>query len=261
MNKIINLLPTTTLFKGKYYALLMAFYCSITMFSTVNAQELHSKFNLSNNHLWRGIEVTTGLVYTGNLELQGQNFYGGFWIGGNSTGSYKELDHYIGYKSDKNRIKIELWDIYNYSPNASYNNKEYFNYSGRETGRFFDFRTFYTLSEKFPLQISWNFVLFGRDRNQNNSGNKYSYFASLEYPFYAKNELEIKGRIGYADALRSYGEKNNFFAKDNGINEVSLIVSKKYTIGNFTVPLGFWLMLNPVDNNAYFQASVQLFSF
>ena len=233
----------------------------LMIFPFVNGQEFHSKFNLSNNHLWRGMEVTSGLVYTGHLQLEGENFYGGFWVGGNTSGSYKEFDHYIGYKTKNDRIKIELWDIYNFSPDATYNNKEYFNYSAATTGRFWDFRTYYTISEKFPLQVSWNFVMFGRDRNIENSGNKYSYFASLEYPLIRKDDLEVKGRVGYADAINSYNEKANFFSSNNGINEVSLIISKKYAIGNFSIPLGFWAMWNPVDNKAYIQLSLQLFSF
>ncbi|MFP3693411.1 hypothetical protein SB784_35650, partial [Burkholderia sp. SIMBA_048] len=87
----------------------------------------------------------------------------------------------------------ELWDIYNFSPNANYNNKEFFNYNARETGRFWDLRSFYTISEKVPLTLSWNTVVFGRDRDQDNTQNKYSSFVSAEYPVYKKEDLEVRG--------------------------------------------------------------------
>ncbi|WP_288435086.1 hypothetical protein [uncultured Chryseobacterium sp.] len=225
----------------------------------LGAQELHSALQLRNSHLWRGIEVSAGLIYTGDLHLDYKNFYAGFWAGGNVDGSYKEFNNYIGYKNK--HLTLELWDIYNFSPGATYNNKEFFNYSARETGRFWDFRSYYTISDQFPLVLSWNTVVFGRDRNRENTQNKYSSFVSGEYPVYKIDHLEVRGRIGYAFALNSDDEKNNFFAKDSGFNEISLIVSKSFTIEGYKIPVGIWGMWNPVNNNAFLQFSVQVYSF
>ncbi len=225
----------------------------------VGAQELHSALQLRNSHLWRGIEVSAGLIYTGDLHLDYRNFYAGFWAGGNVDGSYKEFNNYVGYKNK--HLTLELWDIYNFSPGAAYNNKEFFNYSARETGRFWDFRSYYTISDQFPLVLSWNTVVFGRDRNSENTGNKYSSFVSGEYPVYKKDHLEVRGRVGYAFALDRYGEKSNFFAKDSGFTEISLIVEKSFTIEGYTIPVGIWGMWNPVNNNAFLQFSVQVYSF
>lgn len=236
-------------------------YLFASIAGSLQAQSFHAALQLRNSHLWRGLEVATGLVYTGNLELSGENFYGGSWAGGDATGDYKEFNHYVGYRSVKNRLRVELWDIYNFSPGATYNNSEYFNYKASETGRFWDFRSFYTISEAIPLELSWNAVVFGRDRNQDNSGNKYSYFASVEYPFLRRADLNVNGRIGYADALRSMGERNNFFASRNGLSEISLIITKQLSVASWQVPVGFWLMWNTVDQNAFLQFSVQLFSF
>jgi hypothetical protein len=226
----------------------------------LNAQEIHSALQLRNSHLWRGIEVSAGLIYTGDVHLDYKNFYAGFWAGGHVDGSYKEFNNYVGYKNK--HLTLELWDIYNFSPGASYNNKEFFNYSARETGRFWDLRSYYTISEKFPLVLSWNTVVFGRDRNGDNTENKYSSFVSGEYPVYHKENLEVRGRVGYGFALNnSNGEKNNFFAKEAGFNEVSLMISKSFTIGGYKIPIGIWGMWNPVNNNAFLQFSVQAYSF
>lgn len=228
--------------------------------SSLYSQEIHSALQLRNSHLWRGLEVSSGLIYTGDVHLDGKNFYGGFWAGGNADGSYKEFNNYVGYKNQ--HLTLELWDIYNFSPNATYNNKEFFNYNARETGRFWDFRSFYTISEKVPLTLSWNTVIFGRDRDQNNTQNKYSSFVSAEYLVYKKEDLEIRGRIGYGFALNNPdGQKNNFFAKEAGFNEISLIISKSLTIAAYKIPVGIWGMWNPVGNNAYLQFSVQAYSF
>lgn len=222
-------------------------------------QEIHSALQLRNSHLWRGLEVSSGLIYTGDVHIDGKNFYGGFWAGGNTDGSYKEFNNYAGYKNK--HLTLELWDIYNFSPAATYNNKEFFNYNASETGRFWDFRSYYLISEKLPLTLSWNTVIFGRDRNKDNTENKYSSFVSAEYPVYKKENLEVRGRVGYAFALNNAGEKNNFFAKEAGFNEISLIISKNFTVAGYKLPIGIWGMWNPVGNNAYLQFSVQAYSF
>ncbi|MDQ1806209.1 hypothetical protein RAH57_19650 [Chryseobacterium sp. CKR4-1] len=228
--------------------------------SWVYGQKLHSALQLRNSHLWRGQEVSSGFIYTGDVHLDGKNFYGGFWAGGNADGSYKEFDNYIGYKNK--HLMVELWDIYNFSPGATYNNKEFFNYNASETGRFWDFRSYYTISEKLPLVLSWNTVVFGRDRDRDNTHNKYSSFVSTEYPFYTKENLAVRGRIGYAFALHNpKGEKGNFFAQEAGFNEISLIITKTFSIAGYQLPVGIWGMFNPVGNNAYLQFSVHAYSF
>lgn len=238
---------------------ILLFVAFITFSNISYSQDFHSSLQARNSHLWRGIEVASGLVFTGDLHLDGKYFYGGFWGGGSGDGVYKEFNNYAGFK--KGRFNVELWDIYNFSPAATYNNTEFFNYNGNETGRFLDFRSNYTISENFPLTLSWNAVLFGRDRNVQNTENKYSYFASAEYLLYEKETLKVKGRIGYSSALNSAGEKSNFFAQKSGLNEVSLIVSKEIPIMGFELPIGIWAMWNPVDNHGYLQFSAEVYSF
>ncbi|MFB3389863.1 hypothetical protein [Flavobacterium sp. LAR06] len=245
--------------KNKKFRRLFLVFTLITFLNITYSQDLHSSLQVRNSHLWRGIEVTSGFVFTGDLHLDGKHFYGGFWGGGNAEGSYKEFNNYVGFK--KGRFNVELWDIYNFSPGATYNNEEYFNYNASETGRFLDFRSNFTISEKFPLTLSWNVILFGRDRNMANTENKYSYFTSTQYCFYKKENLQVDGRIGYAAAVNKAGEQNNFFAGNSGINEVSLLLSNVVTVMGYKLPIGIWAMWNPVDNNAYLQFSAQAYSF
>lgn len=245
--------------KFKRKKVIFYFLLFFSILSNMYAQNIHSNFQLRNSHLWRGIEVSTGIVGTGDLYLDWKNMYIGCWGGSNSEGTYKEFNHFIGYKTSG--LTVELWDIYNFSPNATYNNKQYFNYSAGQTGRFWDFRSSYKISEKVPLILSWNSVVFGRDRNEENTQNKYSYFTSAEYLVYRKDSLEISLRVGYSDALINTNEKGNFFAHNKGFNEVSLIVTKQIPFINYKIPVGIWAMWNPVDNNAFLQFSAQVYSF
>jgi len=234
--------------------------CFLILPGLLYSQAIHSSLQLRNNHLWRGIEVATGLVYTGDIQVAYKNVYGGFWAGGNTSGSYKEFNNFVGYKNK--RLQVELWDIYNFSPDATYNNTEFFNYKAHETGRFLDFRSYYTLSDKLPLTLSWNTVLFGRDRDQANTQNKYSSFVSADYPILKKEGITIQGRIGYSFALRQTdSERRNFFSRKAGINEISLMLGRDLKIADYKIPLGLWGMWNPIDDRAALQFSFQVYSF
>ncbi|WP_228443109.1 hypothetical protein [Chryseobacterium nematophagum] len=248
----------TIMFTSKI-SIILSILAGTTLFFT---QQLHSALQLRNSNLWRGVEISSGLIYTGYVSLSNENFYGGFWAGGNTDGSYKEFDNYLGYKNK--HVLIELWDVYNFSPNADYNNKEFFNYNARETGRLWDLRAFYTISSKIPLILGWSTVVFGRDRNKENTSNKYSSFVSAEYPLYKNEEedLQVNGRVGYGFALNNTnGEKSHLLAKKAGFNEISLVISKKISLWDYKLPIGIWGMWNPVGNNAYLQFSVQIYSF
>ena len=139
-----------------------------------NAQaQLHLKANVQNNHLWRGMEVSDGIVLLTDLSYTMVNDHVtvGLWGGCNSEGSYKEFNHYLNLKAGG--WGFALWDTYNFSPGATYNNKEYWNYSAHTTGRFLDATLSYRFQdEKFPLLLSWSTVVFGRDRNSDNTEQK-----------------------------------------------------------------------------------------
>lgn len=96
-----------------------------------------------------GIVLLTDLSYT----MANDHVTVGLWGGCNSEGSYKEFNHYLNLKAGG--WGFALWDTYNFSPGASYNNKEYWNYSAHTTGRFLDATLSYQFQdEKFPLLLS-----------------------------------------------------------------------------------------------------------
>ena len=61
--------------------------------------QIHLDAQLSNNHLWRGIEVADGMVVTSDLSytfLKG-HVHIGFWGGTNTTGQYKEFNNHLSF--------------------------------------------------------------------------------------------------------------------------------------------------------------------
>lgn len=184
-----------------------------------NAQaQLHLKANVQNNHLWRGMEVSDGIVLLTDLSYTMVNDHVtvGLWGGCNSEGSYKEFNHYLNLKAGG--WGLALWDTYNFSPGATYNNKEYWNYSAHTTGRFLDATLSYRFQkEKFPLLLNWSTVVFGRDRNSDNTEQKYSTFVYAEYPVYQKDGWKVDAGVGGAFALNRAGEDAHFFGTTAGI--------------------------------------------
>ena len=72
---------------------------------------------------------------------------------------------------------MALWDTYNFSTGATYNNKEFFLITKLTVpDAFLDAILNYYVGKDFLFLISWSTIVFGRDRNKENTANKYSTF-------------------------------------------------------------------------------------
>lgn len=222
--------------------------------------QIHLKADIQNMHLWRGVQVADGVVLTSDLSITDskEHFRFGLWGGTNTKGSYKEFNHYASYTNGG--FKLAFWDTYNFSDGASYNNKEYFNYKARSTGRFLDSNVSYRFGKKFPLLLYWSTILFGRDRDELNEANKYSSYCYVEYPVYLKNEWRVDMGVGGAFALNRKGSSSNFYGRETGIVNACLKVSRDLSVFNYKLPVSVYCMWNPMENRANMQLSVTLLS-
>lgn len=240
----------------RHFIILLLLFCSLHTYG-----QLHFNANLQTNHLWRGIEVADGLVITSDLNYTFLNglVNVGFWGGTNSIGSYKEFNNHLSF--NYGRFSLAFWDAYNFSPGASYNNREFFNYKANSTGRFLDAIASYRFNESFPLFLSWSTIVFGRDRNETNTSNKYSTFCYAEYPLFKQNKWCVESGIGGVFALNGSGSKSNFYGDTYGIVHVALKVTYDFKVGSYCMPLYFCGVWNPQSARAFMQVGVQLFSF
>lgn len=218
--------------------------------------------NVANNHLWRGIEVSDGIVMTSTVAVHDakRKIRIGLWGGSNVTGDYKEFNYFaeLVHKG----WKLALWDTYNFSPDAAYNNREFFNYSARSTGRFLDATLSYRFSRSIPLALSWSTILFGRDRNTANTSNKYSTFVYVSCPLYKSEQWLLDVGCGGTFALNRAGDSATFYSKHPGIIHVQLGVRRDVQVTpDYTLPLHATILWNPECNCAFFQIGAQLFSF
>lgn len=224
--------------------------------------QIHLKANLQNNHLWRGMEVSDGVVLLTDLSytMANEHVTVGLWGGCNSEGTYKEFNHYLNLKAGE--WSFALWDTYNFSPGANYNNHQYWNYSAHSTGRFLDATLAYQFDrQKFPLSVSWSTLVFGRDRSTDNKNQKYSTFVYAEYPVYKNDEWKVDAGIGGAFALNKAGEDAHFFGNTAGVVHVQLQASHDLKLGQYTIPVYAKCMWNPQSNQSYFQLGAEIIHF
>lgn len=78
---------------------------------------------LKNMHLWRGLEVTADAMAMADLYYvnPAATLRAGLCGGAAFSGDYKEFDYFVSYS--ERGFLVEVWDIYNFSPGAAYNNR------------------------------------------------------------------------------------------------------------------------------------------
>lgn len=223
--------------------------------------------HLKNMHLWRGYQVSSEVTSTAEIYFKTKNdiLRVGLWNGMGVNGGFKELDYYVHFK--KSGFEVVFWDVYNFSPEATYNNKQAFNYIAKETGHYFDLRLSYRLQKKIPLKIFWSTIFFGRDRDGLNEKNRYSSYLELEYPVFSRYGYSLDVGVGGAFALvngrNKEGKKTdaNFYTDHTNVVDIHLRLSKTFKIGNYNLPVAFMPMWNPPNDNMNMEVSLELLSF
>lgn len=250
---------------------LIAVYAAVTLNSYAQTIEINmpvsGSFQLKNAHLWRGQEVSDEVTLATDINISDKNniFKFGIWGGMGVNGNFKEIDYYASIS--KSGFVLAVWDIYNFSPGATYNNRQVFNYKPRETGHFIDVSLAYQFQRTIPLKLYWATVVLGRDRGALNERNRYSSYAEISYPIKLKKGIKLELGVAGAFALRKgkdlMGEtsKAHFYGNTPGIVNVSLILSKDLNISGYKLPVSVMTMWNPEKNYANMQVAFNLISF
>lgn len=251
---------------NKIFRSLACLSAMLTLSLSANAQaKLHVVSGLETTHIWRGLEVSKGLTFDNEIAISDKNnhFRFGLWGGMQINGNYKEFDYYVQYSN--NGFTASVWDIYNFSDGIYNNDNCYkiFNYDCHDTGHFIDAGISYDFSAiapKFPLTLSWNTVIAGRDRGVTNDHNLYSTYVQAAYKVYEDDNFIITPSVGCNFALNPEKDiKGTFYGDRNfGVNDVRINATYKLKIANHPFPVTTTAMWNPEANKGYFCVSVNL---
>lgn len=262
--------------KNLKYIVALILIAALSLPLCMNAQEkkdvpIGVGLQLKNMHLWRGLQVADEFTAAADVYLtdKNQKFKVGLWGGAGLSGNFKEFDYYASF--NHNGFSIAVWDIYNFSKGADYNNTEVFNYNARETGHFVDVTIGYTFQGNFPLSLSWSTIVFGRDRalflgnmhEKYNKKNLYSTYVAASYKVLRDKFIDLELGIAGAFALDPIkGTSQNFYGKSAGIVNVNFVASKAIKItDSYSIPISVMGMWNPANSNANIQVALDLLTF
>tara|TARA_Y100000815_G_scaffold68850_1_gene57858 strand:- start:1299 stop:2096 length:798 start_codon:yes stop_codon:yes gene_type:complete len=222
--------------------------------------------DLKTNHLWRGLVITDkpmAAVFSKlNLNEKGSfttGFWGGMAFSNDSDGtSYKEINYYIQYAD--NGFSIALWDLFN---TRSVENPDIWDYDKNTSTHLLDLRTSYTFSEKFPLRLEADVLLFGSGDSQlNDDGDReqrYSTYVEASYPIIRESKVNLNAFAGAAFSLNGdthlYGDGEQNFDFVN----VGLTATKTLKFSDLSIPVAATTMWNPSQRIARIQLAVSLF--
>lgn len=236
----------------------LSIFASLFVLTTLNAQPndrnpFELGFQFQSSKTWRGLNISDEPFIQSKLSITNKQKTLALGVRGSNSfnGDYKQFDYFASYKLGK--FNFSVWDIYNYSAYLK-PDPDIFDYSPETTRHFIDATIAYQVSNKFPLNISWSTIVFGRDRDVlpedalaksdkdpvRNGKNRYSTYVQLAYPFKYDGFI-IKPYIGGVFALNS---KNTFYSDNAGIATIGFNTYSKMKIGNLNLPIS----VNPYWN-------------
>ncbi len=230
--------------------------------------QVHFNAGLETSHLWRGLEVSSGVDVTSQFSFsdKSNHFNVGFWGGMQvNKDQYKEFDYFVSYSAGG--FTVALWDIWNFT-NAEGDAAKIFNYNCRTTGHFFDLSLAYNFG-KVPLTLSWATIIGGSDRGTTKGEYKdtqrYSTFVQASYKVYEDENFvvtpSVAGNFAFKPTINEEGKKREtFYGDEGGINDVRLNVTYKLKVGNHEMPITGTAMWNPQANKGFYGVSVNLLS-
>ena len=205
-------------------------------------------------YIWRGV-WEAGPCFQSTLVLSSVLFPATAWgsVDFAST-SYKEMDLTLAYALGP--VTVSLADLYWEGSAADRNTigRRYFHF-GADSPHRVELGVSWCISQKVPLTLAWNTVLFGA-ADVNSKGNRaYATYVELSYPFAVKG-VDMKAGIGIVpwNAYGTYGIDRDFY-----VQNVFLNAGKSWTVaGSLQLGLFTSLSWNPALEDVNFVGGISL---
>ena len=202
--------------------------------------------DIVSSYIWRGTVASlnpniqpTFAVDAGGLEV-------GVWGSTDFLASYKEVDPYVTYTISTFKIGITDYDW-------TFRNPSYFDYKNATTDHIIEGSLSYLGTDKLPLSISLNTMVYGADKkwdkNTGTFSTKQNFSTYVEFGWAFKDLsvfLGVTPGNGYYGA--GYGRIDGFAVCNLGVTSTRNI---KIT-NDFSLPLKGTIYINPQAENIHF---------
>lgn len=223
-------------------------------------------FAIKTMNVFRGLVPSKTPVFSTQAAVKYGDFILGFYGGATTNSGYQETDLVLIYYKPKFNIRLDWY--YNFTegitniPTAS----GFFDFNPETTRGLLDFMVSYKFTEHLSL-LSSTFI-FGRDRPSlpeddandillRRGDQRYTQFFSLSYATKIR-DFKIEGHIGYSFSWNNFNGPS-FYASKAGFNDIGVSLKRNlFDTDKITIPLKVSLYANPLSNNMYLVATIQL---
>ena len=211
------------------------------------AQEDGSKFfvngkaDLVSDYVWRGAYQGSGVSVQPSLTMG----YGGLslnvWGNQSLSKEAKEFDINLSYTLKNFTLTVsDYWWTGVDQPYGHYDKQH-----------FFEGTLAYTVSEKFPLTLSWSTMFAGADKDEDGDL-RASTYVNASYPFALPLCITLTPSVGFTPWKGMYWDKA-------GVTDVALKASKDIvSTEHFTIPLYVQAIVSPVYDRTYLVAGMSI---
>jgi hypothetical protein len=211
---------------------------------------INSGVDLFNRYVWRGLDFGSAPSIQPVLEYAHKSgLTVGCWGAFSTTGTYNEVDLYVGYAFKGFSLTITDY-FFPVSGIPAVKPEKYFNYKNETTGHLYEGSIGWDGPENFPVSLLVGTFFYGADKNTDGNQNLSTYF-ELGYTLETKAG-NLEPFIGFTPAEGLYG---------NTLGVVNLGISSSRSIkinDRFELPVTTSLILNPQISNIYFLFGITL---
>ncbi len=210
--------------------------------------------DIVSGYVWRGV-WEAGVSFQPTVALTAGNFSATAWGSVDFAGTtYKEMDLTLAYALGP--VTFSLADLYWEGSAADRGtlSRNYFHF-GSDSPHRVEAGVAWRISEKVPLTLAWNTVLFGAGDVNAKGKRAYATYIELSYPFAVKG-IDMKGGVGVVpwNAAGTYGIDRGFYVQNVFIN-----AGKMWNIkGTESMQIGFFtnLIWNPALEDVNFTGGI-----
>jgi hypothetical protein len=235
-------------------AALLSIYCNPAFSQTETITDPKDKpktdfkvtADIVSSYIWRGTVANLNPNIQPTLAIVSGGFEAGVWGSTDYHASYREVDPYLTYTLKT--FKIGITDY-----NWTFANHSYFDYDNSTTDHIIEATLGFTGTEKLPLSITINTMIYGADKKWDFESGQFS--AKQNYSTY----IELFYSFGHSGVFVGATPANGYYGAGYGkikgfaLCNLGLTSSKNIKISEeFELPLKGTLYVNPQAESIHF---------